>query len=112
MSKANGSGNPDTNGKANEMDFEFIDETEIVSVKRGRKTVVIAEMVEFLSKAKVGQSVKLNGFALDSALDAETKRKAKATNSATIRNQAKIAGWAKVAIIWDVTGFPVAKRIA
>lgn len=98
--------------KGKGMDFEFIDETEIESVKRGRKAIVIAEMVEFLSKAKVGQSVKLSSFALDSALDADSKKKEKATHSATIRAQAKLAGWAKVAIIWDVKGFPVAKRVA
>lgn len=99
-------------GKDKEMDFEFIDESEIESVKRGRKPIVITEMVAFMSKAKVGQIVKLANLAIDSALDAESKKKAKATNSATIRAQAKNANWVKVGIVWDKNGIPYAKRKA
>ena len=61
MSAKNTSGNPEENNKekGKEMDFEFIEESEIESVKRGRKAIVIPELVEFLSKAKVGQIVKI-----------------------------------------------------
>lgn len=95
-----------------DMDFEFIDEKEIESVKRGRKPVVIAEMVAFFSKAKVGQTVKVATMAIDSALDAESKKREKAANSATIRAQAKHANWKKVSILWDKNGIPYAKRQA
>lgn len=100
------------NEKGKEMDFEFIDEEAIESVKRGRKPVVIAEMVAFFAKAKVGQTVKVPTFSIDKALDAESKKKMKAANAATIRNQAKLADWKKVGITWDVNGVPYAKRKA
>lgn len=112
------------------MDYEFIDEKEIESVKRGRKPRVIAEMVAFFAKAKVGQMAKIGSMAIDSALYAEldSARKAndnakvqeivseikstKAAISATIRTQAKIANWKKVSIKWDTKGTPYAKREA
>lgn len=133
MTSKNTSGNPDENEekKAQEkMDFEFIDESEIQSVKRGRKPIVIAELIAFMEKAKVGQTAKIGGFAIDSALYAELdsayknddKEKAKeivseiksrkATVSVTIRSHARYAGWKKVAIMWDTKGMPFAKRIA
>lgn len=105
-------GNPEENEKGNGMNFEFIDESEIESVKRGRKPVVIAEMVAFMEKAKVGQTAKLSNLAIDSALDAESKQKMKAANSAIIRAQAKLANWNKVSIKWDTKGIPYAKREA
>lgn len=96
-----------------EMDFEFINESEIESVKRGRKAVVIPELVQFLAKAKVGQNVKLNKLALVGEFaTAEDKKTAKASVSATIRNQSKIAGWNKVRIVWTIENVPVAKRVA
>ena len=105
-------GNPEENGKENGMDFEFIDESAIESVKRGRKPVVIGEMVAFFAKAKVGQTIKVANLSIDLALDAESKKKMKAAHSATIRNQAKIAEWKKVSIKWDTKGIPYAKREA
>lgn len=100
------------NEKGKEMDFEFIDEEAIESVKRGRKPVVIAEMVAFFAKAKIGQTVKVANLAIDQDLDAESKKKMKAAHSATIRAQAKLADWKKIGIVWDVKGVPYAKRKA
>lgn len=103
----------DPEKETEKMNFEFIEESEIESVKRGRKAVVIPEMVQFLAKAKVGQNVKLNGLALgETFATAEEKKTAKASVSATIRNQAKIAGWNKVRIVWTIENIPVAKRVA
>ena len=116
MAAKNTSGNPEENDKENEkeinMEFEFIEESEIESVKRGRKANVVPELVEFLSKAKVGQMVKVAMFALDSELvTPEDKKNAKAKNSATLRAQAKASGWSKVGIIWDVKNVPFLKRL-
>jgi uncharacterized protein YfiM (DUF2279 family) len=127
MSAKNTSGIPEDNDKekGKKMDFEFIEESDIESVKRGRKAIVIPELVEFLTKAKVGQIVKVAKFALgtefnptkDMTLDQVAqlvlaKKNAKATASATLRSQAKASGWAKVAIIWDVNNVPFLKKIS
>jgi hypothetical protein len=102
----------DDNEKNEKFNFEFINDDEIESVKRGRKAELIAEMVAFFAKAKVNQTVKVQILALDSALDAESKKKMKATNSAKIRSHAKAANWGKVSISWDIHGVPFAKRKA
>lgn len=115
MSKTITSSNDENNDKKkeNEMNFEFIEESEIESVKRGRKAIVIPELVEFLTKAKVGQLVKVSMFALDNeSVTLEDKKNAKAKNSATLRAQAKASGWAKVGIIWDTKNVPFLKRLA
>jgi putative alpha-1,2-mannosidase len=98
--------------KENEMNFEFIDENDIESVKRGRKAQVDGEMVAFFAKAKVGQSIKVAVLALSTEMTKAEADKEKAKHNAKIRSHAKAAGWAKVAIKWDIKGFPVAKRIA
>jgi hypothetical protein len=99
--------------KGKEMNFEFIEESEIESVKRGRKAIVIPELVEFLTKAKVGQIVKVAMFALDNETVAiEDRKNAKASASATLRSQAKASGWAKVGIIWDTNNVPFLKKIS
>lgn len=107
------SGNPEDNDKEIGMDFEFINEEEIESVKRGRKAHVVPELVAFLSKAKVGQTVRVSMFALDKEIvTAEDKKNAKAKNSAILRSQAKASGWVKVGIIWDINNVPFLKKIA
>lgn len=109
MAKTTGSGNPEEN----EFGFEFIEESEMESVKRGRKAQVIPEMVAFFAKAKVGQIVRVNYFAIGAELvSAEEIKLAKAKNAATIRSHAKASGWAKVQISWSPTGVPQVKRIA
>lgn len=106
--------NPEMGKKKEEaMDFEFIDESEIESVKRGRKAQVIPEMLEVFTKTKVGQVVKVVRFALgEEILSDSDKKTAKAKNSATIRSHAKAAGWKKVQIWWSPKGVPQVKRIA
>jgi hypothetical protein len=116
MASKNGSGLPEENdnGKEeNKMEFEFINEDEIESVKRGRKAIVIPELVAFMAKAKVGQIVKVSTFALVGEFDTvEDKKNAKATNASTIRSQAKLAGWNDLRITWDINNVPFAKRTA
>ena len=113
MATKNTSGNPEENDKENKMEFEFIEESEIESVKRGRKAIVIPELVAFLSKAKVGQTVRVSMFALDNEIvTLEDKKNAKAKNSAILRSQAKASGWAKVGIIWDINNVPFLKKIS
>ena len=113
MAKSITSGTPEENDKENEMKFEFIEESEIESVKRGRKAVVIPELVQFLAKAKVGQIVRVSMFALDNEIvTAEDKKNAKAKNSAILRAQAKASGWAKCSITWDVNNVPFLKKIS
>ena len=115
MSAKNTSGIPEDNDKekGKKMDFEFIEESEIESVKRGRKAIVIPELVQFLAKAKVGQIVKVSMFALDNETVAiEDRKNAKASASATLRSQAKSSGWSKVGIIWDTNNVPFLKKIS
>lgn len=129
MAGKDGQGNPDDkeNEKENQMDFEFIDESEIESVKRGRKAHIDNEMISFFQKAKVGQMIKIAKLAIDqnlinelakaidkdqiAELTAEIKR-IKAKNSAMIRVQAQRSNWKKANIIWDKFGVPYAKRQA
>lgn len=109
MAKSTDSGNPEEN----EFGFEFIEESEMESVKRGRKAQVIPEMVAFFARAKVGQIVRVNYFAIDMEnTSAEDVKTAKAKNAATIRSHAKASGWAKVQISWSPNGVPQVKRIA
>ncbi len=109
MAREKDSGTPEEN----EFGFEFIEESEMESVKRGRKAQVIPEMVAFFAKAKVGQIVKVNYFAIDTeSVSAEDVKTAKAKNAATIRSHAKASGWSKVQISWSPKGVPQVKRIA
>ena len=86
------------------MDFEFIDENEVESVKRGRKTTVPAELVKALASVPKGKVIKLTSLAGDTTN--ETAYKAhKATASATIRSAGRQAG-VKVAISWSPAGVP------
>lgn len=88
------------------MDFEFIDENEIESVKRGRKSTVPQALVEALSKMPTGKAVVVKDFALDPK-DDEYKTQ-KATVSSTIRQAGKLAG-VEVAIAWSPNGVPQVK---
>lgn len=128
MSTNNGQGNPDK--KNSESDYEFIDESEIQSVKRGRKSIVFPEMIEFFKKVKIGQTIKMAKLALNPVLFSELEkavelddkekiaeisaeiRKVKATRSALIRSQAYKSDWEKTTVIWDKFGVPYAKRQA
>lgn len=132
MTTEKGQGNPDEkdNEKENQMDFEFIDENEIESVKRGRKAHIDNEMISFFQKMKIGQTVKIAKLAiapnlfveLAKAIQSDNKemiaeitaeiKKVKAKHSAMIRVQAQRSNWKKANIIWDKFGVPYAKRQA
>lgn len=112
-----GSGNPEENGKENgdemnsKMDFEIIDESEIISVSRGRKANIDKTIVEQMKVCKVNQGGVLKNFSVNVSDSVENQKKEKAKNSAQIRAHAKAAGWKNVSIKWDVKGIPFAKRI-
>jgi hypothetical protein len=89
------------------MDFEFIDETDMESVKRGRKTTVPAELVRALATVPKGKVIKLTALAGDTT-DATAYKAHKASTSATIRSAGKQAG-VKVAISWSPAGVPQVK---
>jgi hypothetical protein len=86
------------------MDFEFIDENEIESVKRGRKSTVSPELVEAFRKVPTGKAVKITALAGDPS-DAEAYKLHKASASATIRSAGTQAG-KKVKISWSSAGVP------
>lgn len=88
------------------MDFEFIDENEIESVKRGRKSTVPQALVDALAKMPAGKAVVVRDLALDPKAD-EYKTQ-KATVSSTIRQAGKLAG-VEVAIAWSPNGVPQVK---
>ena len=89
------------------MDFEFIDEADIQSVKRGRKTTVPSELVEMLTKLPKGQAVLLRQFALDPKAD--DYKTQKASKSAMLRKAGELAGL-EVSITWSPAGVPQVKR--
>jgi hypothetical protein len=95
-----------------EIGYEIIDETEIVSVKRGRKSSVDPALIEMMKKLEIGKVIRLNTYSVGTIVEEEDKKKAKASTSAKIRQTAKASGWKNVSIIWEVTGTPVVKRIA
>lgn len=86
------------------MDFEFIDESDVESVKRGRKSTVPTELVKALATVPKGKAVKLTALAGD-VTNAEAYKAHKASTSATIRSAGKQAG-VKVAISWSRAGVP------
>ena len=88
------------------MDFEFIDEQDIQSVKRGRKSTVPPALVEALAKMPTGKAVVVKDFALDPKH--EDYKTDKASVSSTIRQAGKLAG-VEVAISWSPNGVPQVK---
>lgn len=86
------------------MDFEFIDENEIESVKRGRKSTASPELVEAFRKVPAGKAVKVTALAGDPA-DVEAYKRHKASASATLRSAGAQAG-KKVKISWSTAGVP------
>lgn len=112
MATKNGQGNPDDKDKDSKMEYEYIDESEISGVRRGRKRQIIEDLVQFLAKVPNGKAVQLNKFQIDSALDAESVKKMKASIASVLRNQAKYAGWNKVSISWSESNIPFLKKIS
>lgn len=88
------------------MDFEFIDENDIESVKRGRKSTVPTELVELLAKVPAGKAVALRDFAGNPS--DEDYKSYKASVSAMLRQAGKLAG-VKVTIAWSPAGVPQIK---
>jgi hypothetical protein len=88
------------------MDFEIIAETEIVSVRRGRKSSVSPELVKALGSLKVGQAVRIPSLACDPKADDFGTQKS--SKSASIRNAGTSAG-VKVEILWSPEGVPQVK---
>ncbi len=85
------------------MEFEFIEESEIEAVRRGRKSNVPAELVEALATMPKGKAIKVKGLKVDPK--SEDFKNDKATVSATIRTAGRLAG-VKVAIAWSPDGVP------
>ena len=85
------------------MDFEFIDENDIESVKRGRKSQVPQELVDAIRKLTAGKALALRAFAGDPKDDGY--KSYKASTSATIRSAAKLAS-VKVTVSWSPNGVP------
>lgn len=89
------------------MDFEFIDESDIESVKRGRKSSVPPELVEAIKSLPMGKAVVVKTMALDPT-DPDYKSH-KATVSATLRTAGRQAG-TEVSISFTPKGVPQVKR--
>lgn len=85
------------------MDFEFIDENDVESVKRGRKSTVPQELVDALRSIPKGKVLVISAYGLDPK--AEDYKNAKASASAVIRSAGKQAGL-KVTISWSPKGVP------
>jgi hypothetical protein len=90
------------------VDFEFIDESEIQAVSRGRKSNVPAELVKALTTVPKGKAVTIKAFACDPKSD--DYKNDKASVSATIRSAGKQAG-VKVSISWSPAGVPQVKVV-
>lgn len=88
------------------MDFEFIDEGDMESVRRGRKSTVPQELVDALRTMPKGKVLAIKAFALDPS-DTDYKNN-KASVSATIRSAGTQAG-VKVSISWSPKGLPQVK---
>jgi hypothetical protein len=100
---------PQHRQKVKPVKYEIIDETEVVAVRRGRKSTAPAELVEALRSLPAGKVVKLTEFAGD--VDAEDYASHKVNASATIRSAGRSAG-VKVAIVWHPTlGVPQVKVV-
>lgn len=90
------------------VDFEFIDESAIEAVSRGRKSNVPTELVEALRTLPKGKAIAIKALACDPASD--DYKNEKASVSATVRSAGKQAG-VKVSIGWSPAGVPQVKVI-
>lgn len=89
--------------KVRKMKYEYIEESEVEVVKRGRKSQVPAEVVEAIRNIPAGMTVKLSEFALNPA--DEDYKNDKASISAMLRQAGKVAGM-EVGIRFTPTGIP------
>lgn len=87
-------------------DFEIIDESEIVSVKRGRKAEVNPELVQLLTSLPKGKAIRANKYAFPNpSANAEEYKKYRAKVSASMRTAGKSAGL-QVGFSWSPDGVP------
>jgi hypothetical protein len=96
--------------KVTTVKYEIIDESEVVAVRRGRKSTAPAELVDALRSLPIGKSLAVRDMAMNPKSDDYASHKVNA--SAVIRSAGKQAG-VKVAIVWHPTeGFPQVKTVA
>lgn len=87
-----------------EFEFEIIDETEIESVSRGRKSSVPQELIDGLRGLKAGKAVRIPSQKLDPA--SVTYKTDKARVSAVLRTAMRAAGHKGFSIIFTPEGVP------
>jgi len=85
------------------VDFEIIDASDIVAVRRGRKSTVPPELVKVLKELPKGKAVRMTTMKCDPK--SASFRNDKASRGATIRGAGKVAG-VKVSIAWTPDGVP------
>ena len=85
------------------MEFEFIDESDIEAVRRGRKSTVPQELVEAFRAMPKGKAIRVTDLALDPK--SEDYKNDKASVSAILRSAGKQAG-VEVTISWSPLGIP------
>jgi hypothetical protein len=85
------------------MEFEFIEESEIEAVRRGRKSTVQQELVEAFRTMPKGKAIRITDLALDPK--SEDYKNDKASTSAILRSAGKQAG-VEVTIAWSMAGVP------
>ena len=90
-----------------EWSFEEIDETEIQSVARGRKSNVDPALIEGLRNLKAGKAIRIPSQQLDTK--APNYKTEKARVSAMLRTAMRAAGHKDFAIIFTPEGVPQIK---
>lgn len=105
-------GNPEENENENNHEIEFIDISEVDSVKRGRKAQIDEIVVEKMKQLPKGKAMRIPQFSVTEITDETEKKKAKAKMRARVANHAKVAGWAKVTVAFEKNGTAVAIRNA
>lgn len=91
------------------MKLEIIDATEVVAVKRGRKSTAPAELVDALKSLPNGKVIAIKEMGLDPKSPDYASEKG--TVGAVIRSAGKQAG-VKVSIEWHPNGYPQVSTVA
>lgn len=90
--------------KGNDWAFEEIEENEIESVRRGRKSNVDPALIDALRTLKPGKAIRIPSAGLDPT--APTYRTDKARVSASLRTAMRLAGHSEFSIIFSPEGVP------
>jgi hypothetical protein len=85
------------------MDFEIIDGSEVVAVKRGRKSTVPPALVEAMKSLPTGKALRVPTLKCDPKAD--NFKSAKSTVSASLRKAGELAGL-RIGIAWSPDGVP------